>query len=311
MPAGRGPASVEVQNVTFTYPERHLPVLNGINLKVSFQIIKPWYLCFRECLCQLFLDSPWPICGFRWRFRIRKIHDDQPNRTVSTSESSEIYRDHRLTSVSFYDVSSGSIVFDGKDISTVDAKSYRENLSLVAQESTLYEGTIRDNIALSVEEPLATDNAIEEACTTAQIHDFITSLPNGKSSIRHTDSFVLTGADYNTYIGTKGVALSGGQRQRIALARALLRRPQLLLLDEATSNLDSESEKLVQIAIEQVAGSQTVIAIAHRLATIRNADIIFVFGSGTVLESGNHTSLLAQRGVYYQMVCMKLSLDIL
>ena len=189
------------------------------------------------------------------------------------------------------------------DVASVDTKSYRENLSLVAQESTLYEGTIRDNISLSVDEFLATDDAIEEACRTAQIHEFIISLPDGKFYINCENSgTVLTGVGYHTYIGSKGVALSGGQRQRIALARALLRRPQLLLLDEATSNLDSESEKLVQRAIEQVAGSQTIIAIAHRLATIRNADIIFVLGSGQILESGDHFSLLAKKGVYYQMV---------
>lgn len=107
---------------------------------------------------------------------------------------------------------------------------------------------------------------------------------------------------YATQIGPKGVALSGGQRQRLALARALLRRPQFLLLDEATSNLDSTSEKLVQKAIENVVGSSTVIAVAHRLATIQNADVIFVLGSGRVLETGSHAELLSKRGVYYQMV---------
>ena len=109
---------------------------------------------------------------------------------------------------------------------------------------------------------------------------------------------------YNTVIGPRGVALSGGQRQRVALARALLRRPQVLLLDEATSNLDSESEKQVQAAIEQAAGEggRTVIAVAHRLATIQNADVIFVLGSGRVLESGTHSELIAKRGVYFQMV---------
>jgi ATP-binding cassette subfamily B (MDR/TAP) protein 1 len=107
---------------------------------------------------------------------------------------------------------------------------------------------------------------------------------------------------YATQIGAKGVALSGGQRQRLALARALLRRPQLLLLDEATSNLDSTSERLVQKAIENIAGSSTVIAVAHRLATIQNADVIFVLGSGKLLETGSHSELLSKRGVYYQMV---------
>jgi ATP-binding cassette, subfamily B (MDR/TAP), member 1 len=109
---------------------------------------------------------------------------------------------------------------------------------------------------------------------------------------------------YLTYIGPKGVALSGGQRQRLALARALLRHPQLLLLDEATSNLDSESEKLVQRAIESAAGGRTIIAVAHRLSTIQNADVIFVVGSGRIIEYGSHAVLLSKRGMYYQMVSL-------
>jgi ATP-binding cassette, subfamily B (MDR/TAP), member 1 len=107
---------------------------------------------------------------------------------------------------------------------------------------------------------------------------------------------------YSTQIGPRGVALSGGQKQRLALARALLRRPQILLLDEATSNLDSTSERLVQEAIEEEVGSSTIIAVAHRLATIQNADVIFVLGSGRVLESGSHMELIAKRGIYFEMV---------
>jgi ABC-type multidrug transport system fused ATPase/permease subunit len=136
----------------------------------------------------------------------------------------------------------------------------------------------------------ATQEEIETACRDAQIHDFIASLPDG----------------YATVLGPKGMSLSGGQKQRLSLARALLRQPKLLLLDEATSSLDSESEKLVQDAIERAAGEsgRTVIAVAHRLATIQKADIIFVLGSGKVLEEGDHQSLLRMRGVYYQMVSL-------
>lgn len=186
----------------------------------------------------------------------------------------------------FYDATSGTIFINGQDITTLDPSLYRQQISLVSQEPTLYEGTIRDNIALSVAS--ATDAAIEHACRAAQIHTFITSLPQS----------------YATRLGPKGMSLSGGQKQRLSLARALLRSPKLLLLDEATSSLDSESEKLVQEAIERAAGEggRTVVAVAHRLATIQTADVIFVLGGGRVLERGDHQGLLRRRGVYWQMV---------
>ncbi|KXL48996.1 hypothetical protein M433DRAFT_4998 [Acidomyces richmondensis BFW] len=187
----------------------------------------------------------------------------------------------------FYDVNSGTINCAGQDISSIDLKTYRSQLSIVAQESTLYEGTVMDNVSLSLGDANATTESIEEACRQAQIHDFITSLPDG----------------YATKVGPKAVQLSGGQRQRIALARALLRKPRVLLLDEATSSLDSESEKLVQEAIERAASDigRTVVAVAHRLATIQNASVIFVIGNGKVLEQGSHQELLKIRGVYYRM----------
>jgi ATP-binding cassette subfamily B (MDR/TAP) protein 1 len=194
----------------------------------------------------------------------------------------------------FYDPTGGMISVGDIDITTVSHNSYRSNLSLVAQESTLYDTSIRENIALSVPPELATDEAIQKAAKSAQIHEFIISLSEG----------------YNTILGPSGIALSGGQRQRVALARALLRKPRVLLLDEATSNLDSESERLVQQAIEQAAGEggRTVVAVAHRLATIQNANIIFVIGSGRVVESGSHLELLNKRGVYWQM-CQAQALD--
>lgn len=194
----------------------------------------------------------------------------------------------------FYDSDSGSIFYGSQNINDLNVKAYRSNISLVAQESTLYEGTIRENVAVSVDASLATEEAIHAACKDAQIHEFVSSLPDG----------------YSTTLGPKGVSLSGGQRQRLALARALLRKPRVLLLDEATSSLDSESEKLVQEAIERAAGEgeRTIIAVAHRLATIQKADVIFVLGSGKVLEQGNHRSLLKARGVYFSMVSYSLCL---
>ncbi|KAF2849457.1 lipid A export ATP-binding/permease protein-like protein msbA [Plenodomus tracheiphilus IPT5] len=192
----------------------------------------------------------------------------------------------------FYDATSGQILYNNQPINSLNPTQYRKQISLVSQEPTLYEGTIRDNIALSVD--TATTQDIELACRDAQIHDFVTSLPDG----------------YATRLGPKGLSLSGGQKQRISLARALLRKPKLLLLDEATSSLDSESEKLVQDAIERAAGEggRTVIAVAHRLATIQKADVIFVLGGGRVLEKGDHQGLLRRRGVYWQM-CQAQALD--
>jgi len=149
----------------------------------------------------------------------------------------------------------------------------------------LFQGSIRENILLGVDESTPIEE-LYQACRDAEIHDFITSLPEG----------------YHTDVGLKGISLSGGQKQRIAIARALIRDPKILLLDEATSSLDSESEKLVQAAFERAGKGRTMVVVAHRLATIQNADVIFVLGEGKVLETGNHQTLLKNRGVYYQMV---------
>ena len=131
-----------------------------------------------------------------------------------------------------------------------------------------------------------TEEQVHQACRDAEIHEFIMSLPDG----------------YNTEIGSRGVTLSGGQKQRFSIARALIRNPRLLLLDEATSNLDGDTERAVQAVFERTRKNRTMIMVAHRLATIQNADIIFVLGDGRVLEKGNHTTLLKMRGIYYQMV---------
>ena len=134
-----------------------------------------------------------------------------------------------------------------------------------------------------------TDDHLRTTCRDASIDDFIASLPEG----------------FDTNIGSRGVSLSGGQKQRISIARALIRDPQVILLDEATSALDSENERLVQNALDRAAKGRTMVMIAHRLATVQNADVIFVLGEGgRLLEKGNHSALLQKRGVYYQMVCI-------
>ncbi|RDW76527.1 ABC transporter ATP-binding protein [Aspergillus mulundensis] len=193
----------------------------------------------------------------------------------------------------FYDPDEGQILFNGKDISQVNIYAHRKRLSLVAQEPTLFQGSVQDNILLGIDPATVNDEALHAACRDALIHDFIASLPES----------------YDTDIGSRGIALSGGQKQRIAIARALVRDPLLLLLDEATSSLDSESERLVQAALERAAKGRTMIAVAHRLATVKNADVIFVLGDGGVLlERGSHGELLGKWGVYYQM-CQNQALD--
>lgn len=191
----------------------------------------------------------------------------------------------------FYDIQKGKILYNGVNISELDIREYRKSISLVAQEPTLFQGTIRDNVLLGADEDTPTA-VLHQACRDAEIHDFIASLPEG----------------YNTDVGSKGVALSGGQKQRIAIARALIRNPKILLLDEATSSLDSEAEKLVQAAFERAGKGRTMLVVAHRLATVQNADVIFVLGEGRVLEKGDHHALLRQKGVYYQM-CQSQALD--
>ncbi|KAK9369301.1 P-loop containing nucleoside triphosphate hydrolase protein [Lipomyces kononenkoae] len=186
---------------------------------------------------------------------------------------------------SFYRPQWGSVFMDGRDISTLNVSEYRKNIALVQQEPVLYAGSIRYNVALGSPGEV-TDDQIVAACKKANIHDFITSLPDG----------------YDTLCGAKGSLLSGGQKQRIAIARALIREPKILLLDEATSALDSESEKIVQAALDEAAIGRTTIAVAHRLSTIQNADVIYVFENGKILESGTHQQLLANRSKYFELV---------
>ncbi|KAI0543576.1 P-loop containing nucleoside triphosphate hydrolase protein [Xylaria curta] len=186
----------------------------------------------------------------------------------------------------FYDPSSGTIYVDEKDIRNLDVNDYRSFIALVSQEPMLYQGTIKENILLGTSTDIP-DHDVESACREANIYDFILSLPDG----------------FDTVVGSKGVLLSGGQKQCIAIARALVRNPRILLLDEATSALDSESEHVVQAALENASRGRTTIAVAHRLSTVKRADIIYVFDQGRIVEQGTHSGLMRRRnGRYAELV---------
>ncbi len=184
----------------------------------------------------------------------------------------------------FYDVSSGSIKIDGIDIRDMNLNSLRNMFGIVSQDAILFHDTIRNNITFGEEH--FTDQAIIDAATIANAHDFVSVLPEG----------------YLTSIGDRGMKLSGGQRQRLTIARAVLRNPPVLILDEATSALDSESEKLVQEALEKVMQNRTSIIVAHRLSTIQKADKIIVLENGQIVQTGTHSELLDVEGPYKRFV---------
>lgn len=180
----------------------------------------------------------------------------------------------------FYDPSSGVIRMDGSDIKEFQLEELRKHIGIVPQETQLFSGTIAENIRYG--RAGASDEELIEAAKAANAHDFILEFPQ----------------TYQTIVGEKGVKLSGGQRQRIAIARALLKNPRILILDEATSSLDSESEALVQEALEHLMQGRTTFVIAHRLSTIRNADRILVLDHGRLIEQGSHSELIAHAGLY-------------
>lgn len=182
----------------------------------------------------------------------------------------------------FYDPQEGAILVDGIDLREIDLASWRRRIGVVTQETFLFNDTIAGNIRFAM--PEATQAQVEIAARRAHIHDFIVQLPQG----------------YNTVTGDRGVLLSGGQRQRLAIARAILAEPEILVLDEATSALDSESEQLVQEALDEISEGRTVIAIAHRLSTVANADVLVVLSGGRVVEYGTHAELCALPGGIYR-----------
>ncbi|XP_062350659.1 ATP-dependent translocase ABCB1 [Cinclus cinclus] len=186
----------------------------------------------------------------------------------------------------FYDPLDGEMLFDGKNAKALNIQWLRAHIGIVSQEPILFDFTIAENIAYGDNSRQVSFEEIVSAAKEANIHSFIDSLPD----------------KYNTRVGDKGTQLSGGQKQRIAIARALVRKPQILLLDEATSALDTESEKIVQEALDKAREGRTCIVIAHRLSTIQNADKIAVVQNGRVVEQGTHQQLLAEKGIYYSLV---------
>lgn len=190
----------------------------------------------------------------------------------------------------FYDVIEGAVKIDGIDIRDISTSSLRSLMGMVSQETILFNDTIRNNIAYgSFDMPI---EKIIESAKAANAHDFISNLPQG----------------YDTLIGDRGVKISGGERQRISIARALLKNPPILILDEATSSLDTESEVLVQQAIENLMKGRTSIVIAHRLSTIQNANKIIVLEEGRVVETGKHEELLIKKGLYHKLYNMQFKL---
>jgi subfamily B ATP-binding cassette protein MsbA len=187
----------------------------------------------------------------------------------------------------FWDVESGAILLDGIDIRELKLSQLREAVGVLPQEPTLFSGTIRENIAYG--RPTASDHDVEEAARVANAHEFIVALSGG----------------YDARVGERGVKLSGGQRQRIAIARAVLKDPAVLVLDEATSSLDTESERLVEAALERLQVGRSTLIIAHRLSTVQRADRLVVLDQGRIVEEGSHGALLRQGGIYARLFQMQ------
>jgi subfamily B ATP-binding cassette protein MsbA len=185
----------------------------------------------------------------------------------------------------FYDVTDGGILLDGVDIRKFKQDDLRRLIGIVNQENILFNESVRNNIALGI--PETPIEAVIEASKAANAHEFIMEMDHG----------------YDTEIGERGGKLSGGQKQRLAIARALLKDPEILILDEATSALDSNSEKAVQQALEKLMSSRTsIIIIAHRLSTVIHADVIIVLDKGKMIEKGTHNELLEQKGMYFNLI---------
>ena len=191
----------------------------------------------------------------------------------------------------FYDPQAGRVCIDGVDLKDADPDDFRRRIAFVPQETVVFGTSVRENIAYG--RPDASEADIRAAAEAAHAHEFISQMPDG----------------YETLLGERGVTLSGGQRQRLVIARALLRDAPILLLDEATSALDSESEALVQDALERLMAGRTVLVIAHRLATVTKADRIIVMDKGGIVAQGTHASLVQEGGLYGRLAKLQFDVD--
>ena len=257
--------AITVENVTFQYPSRpEVQVLNGLSVSLN-----PGQT--------LALVGP-SGCG--------------KSTVVSLLER-------------FYEPKSGCLKLDQQDIRDLNIRWLRQNIGLVSQEPILFDSSIADNIRYGANFREISDAEIIAAAQAANIHNFIETLPEVDTvwfhQLLNLNFFMFVFQGYNTNVGAKGTQLSGGQKQRIAIARALVRNPRILLLDEATSALDTESEKVVQEALDKAREGRTSIVIAHRLSTIYNADVIAVIKGGQVAESGTHQELMKMKGLYYKL----------
>lgn len=193
----------------------------------------------------------------------------------------------------YFDPTEGQILMDGYDLRSLNITGYRKRLAIVHQEVDIFNGTLLDNLVYG--NPIATWEDVQSACKIARVDEFIQEFEQG----------------YQTIVGERGVRLSGGQRQRLGIARALIMNPDVLILDEATSSLDYESERLIQLAMRSIYGTRTLIVIAHRLSTVREADRIIVLDDGQVVEMGNHQELLNREGIYQRLNALQETGDLL
>ena len=211
----------------------------------------------------------------------------------------------------FYDPVSGTVTLEGTNLKDLNLSWLRRQIGIVSQEPVLFDASIAENICYGALYREVSDQEVIEAAKSANIHNFIVSLPmvsmsTSQQSFLGIAQSCIFSQGYNTNVGTKGTQLSGGQKQRIAIARALVRNPKILLLDEATSALDTESEKVVQEALEKARQGRTSIVIAHRLSTIYNSDIIAVIHEGQVIEAGTHAHLMGLKEAYYLLNTVQL-----